>query len=282
MKMLLGVAAFALACAAGAVLAGSSSWRRTTDTVVDRLSAGVDPAIAPPAFEAAAVDTLPPPVTRYLRTAITDGHPIVRAAIATQEADFFINGNWRPLTATQHFSIDPPGFVWDARIDMAPLMHALVRDAYVDGHAMMQASISGVYTLADQVDTPQLNSGALQRFLGEMVWIPTALLPSKHVRWTPRDSRSSVVTLADGDHQVTLLFEFGDDGLPAMISGDRYKEDRGQYAMRQWQIICLDRATRDGLTIPLRCEVSWIVNGSREPYWRGRITSILYRYNGME
>jgi hypothetical protein len=30
--------------------------------------------------------------------------------------------------------------------------------------------------------------------------------------------------------------------------------------------------------IPRHCEVSWLVNGRLEPYWRGRITSIRYRY----
>jgi hypothetical protein len=108
------------------------------------------------------------------------------------------------------------------------------------------------------------------------------LLPSATIAWTARDNRSASVTLTDGPNHATLLFEFGDDDLPRRISGDRYKEDNGTYAIHQWEISCGESAIRDGFTIPLRCEVSWIVNGVKQPYWRGRISTIEYHYDVME
>jgi len=33
------------------------------------------------------------------------------------------------------------------------------------------------------------------------------------------------------------------------------------------------------MLIPLHAEVAWVTAGKVEPYWRGRITSITYRYN---
>ena len=279
MKIIGALAAFLIAVCVALAINQSSRWRRDTRDMV----AGLAPrSTAPAVFDSAAMGSLPPPVARYLTSAISDGHPVVRAAIATQDAEFFINNAWRPLRATQHFVTSPPSFVWDARIDMAPLMPAMVRDAYVNHRGMMQASLYGLYSLANEVDKPQLNAGALQRFLGEMVWMPTALLPSDTVSWAPRDDRSAVVTLKDGDTSATLLFEFGDNGLPAVISGDRFKESNGTYALQRWQIYCGETTVRDGLTIPLRCEVAWMNNGTREPYWRGRITSIVYRYDLME
>jgi hypothetical protein len=233
-------------------------------------------------FDDKLLDDVPAPVARYLRKAITNAHPLVRSAIATQDAEFFINGGWRPLHATQHFSMTPPGFVWDARIEMAPLMPAYVRDEYVKGRAKMQASMYGVYPIVNQLDRPELNAGALQRFLGESIWFPTALLPSSTLHWTARDDRSATVTLADGASTVTLLFEFNAADMPAAISGDRYKEDNGRYAIHRWQITCGEPIIADGLTIPARCEVAWIVNGASQPYWRGRITSINYQYDMME
>jgi hypothetical protein len=279
MRLVLAAAALMIGMAVAAALAASSSWHRQTRQQIAALAPSPPPLEA---FDAAALDDVPAPVARYLRDAITDGHPIVRAAIATQEAEFFINDNWRPLTAQQHFSISPPGFVWDARIAMAPLIPVLVRDAYVHQRAMMQASMFGAYPLADQADNPQLNAGALQRWLGEAVWFPTALLPSSTVSWTAGDERSATVRLTDGPNRVSLLFEFGDNGLPRTISGDRFKEDQGRYAVAPWKISCGEHAVRDGLTIPLRCEVAWIVNGVPQPYWRGRISTIEYRYDVME
>ena len=279
MKVVLSIVALVIGFAVAAALAGSSSWNRVTRAEIAMLKpASPDPGL----FDAASVSGLPAPVARYLRTAITDGHPIVRGAIATQAAEFFINGGWHPLTATQHFSVSPPGFVWDARIEMAPLMPVRVRDGYVRGGAMMQASMYGVYPLANQINKPELNASALQRFLGESIWFPTALLPSATVKWAPRDNRSATVTLIDGGNTVSLLFEFGDNGLPVTIRGDRYKEDQGRYTMQPWQISCGESAIRDGLTIPMHCEVAWVVNGVTQSYWRGRITSINYQYDLME
>jgi hypothetical protein len=210
---------------------------------------------------------------------LRDGQPMVQSAGATQEAEFFINDDWRPLTARQDFSVLPPGFVWDARITMAPLMPVFVRDAYVGGRGSMQASMFGVYPIMNETGRPQLDAGALQRLLGEAVWFPTALLPSNTVTWTPRDDRSAFVTLRDRAQAVTLLFEFGDDDLPRTMSGDRYMEQDGQYHLRPWQIQCAEYRVTDDMLIPMRCEVSWTTNGIRRPYWRGRITSITYRYN---
>ena len=279
MKILLAAAAFAIACGTSWALVGWSSWQRETRAQVARLSPVPS---RPLTFDARGLDALPPPARRYLTAAITNGHPIVRGAIATQEAEFFINSSWRPLTARQHFLVSPPGFVWDARIAMLPLLPVLVRDAYVQQSAMMQASIYGVYSLANQVDERELNAGALQRFLGESIWFPTALLPSAGVTWSARDDRSAAVSRADGDIVVTLLFEFGDNGMPVRITGDRYKEDQGTYSVQPWEISCGDNAINDGLTIPMRCEVAWVVNGVKQPYWRGRISSIEYQYDLME
>ena len=279
MKLLIAGVALVIGLGVALAINEAWAWHRATRNAIEELK----PASPPPdLFDPHSISDLPAPAARYLTAAITEGHPIVRAASATQEAEFFINGGWRPLTATQHFSMSPPGFVWDARIQMAPLMPVLVRDAYVRGRGVMQASMYGVYPLANQVDKPQLNAGALQRWLGESIWFPTALLPSSTVSWTARDERSASVTLAEGDHRVSLLFQFGDNGLPLTISGDRFKEDQGRYTLAPWAISCGEYSIRDGLTIPLRCEVAWITNGAREPYWRGRITTITYHYDGME
>lgn len=258
-----------------AVVAGTIRWNRVTAHDVAELEAHATATDG--SFQTSVVDDLPAPAAAYFRAALKIGQPLIRGVMATQEAEFFINGAWRPLTATQHFTTSSPGFVWDARINMAPLLSASVRDAFVNGRGVMQASIFGLYPLANQIDKPELDAGALQRYLGEAVWFPTALLPSAAVSWTPRDERSATVTLRDGSTTVSLTYEFKDDRVVS-ISGDRYRENNGTYTKQPWHIRCDDHRAFDSVVIPRYCEVSWIVNGRAEPYWRGRISSIAYQY----
>ena len=279
MRVILAIIAFMVGAGIAAVVAGTARWARATQAAVDALTATAAAAAPRVLFLHESTGALPAPVARYFRTALADGQPIVRSAVATQQAEFFINGAWRPLQATQHFVTAPPGFVWDARIVMAPLVEAYVRDSYVSGIGTMTASALAVYPIVHQTATTPLNAGALHRFLGEAIWMPTVLLPAANVTWTARDDQSAMVTLRDGGNAVSLLFTFNAEGLIASISGDRFKEDGGAYTLQPWRIACDDHQVRDGMLIPLRAEVAWVSGGAAQPYWRGRITSITYRYN---
>jgi hypothetical protein len=274
MRIGLSLTAMIVAAAVAAVLAGTAAWQRATDAAVDALGPG-----AAGVYASDSLHTLPAPAARYFRRVLRDGQPLVRSAVATTDAEFFINGAWRPLRATQHFSAAPPGFVWDARIEMMPLVDVRVRDSYIRQHGGIRASMLGLYTLADQSGAPELNQGALQRFLGEAVWFPTVLLPSETVTWTARDDRSARVSIRDGDAEVGLVFEFEPGGFVTSMHGDRYKEDHGRYSRQPWTIACDEYQERGGMLIPLHCEVAWMKDGRAEPYWRGRIASIAYDYD---
>jgi hypothetical protein len=276
MRIVLSVLALLIGAAVAAVFAGAASWNRAT---AEREAALAGATAVAAMNDHRAIERLPAPAARYFARVLRHGQRMVTSAVATQDAEFFINGAWRPLVATQRFVADPPGFVWDARISMAPLISAFVRDSYVGGRAAMTASVLGVYPLVDQNGAPELNAGALQRLLGEAVWFPTALLPSERVTWSPRDNRSAVVTLRDAAIAVSLVFEVDEEGRVVSISGDRYKENAGRYTKQPWQIVCDEYRERDGMLIPLHCDVAWIVNGARKSYWRGRIASITYAYD---
>jgi hypothetical protein len=257
-------------------LAASRRWTADTQAMERRLLAGSPSSTGP--FTAGTVGQLPPPVRRYVLHVMREGQPRVSHVQATQIADFFLNGAWRPLTATQEFAIDPVGFVWDARIRMAPLMSAYVRDAYLDGEGSMRATVHGVYTLVDQRGRPELDTGALQRFLAEAVWFPTALLPGGGVTWEPLSDRSALATLTDAETSVSLEFRFNERDEISDIVGQRYAESQGRFELREWRVRCGDYRERHGLLIPVTCEVSWMTPSGPAPYWRGTIDQISYTF----
>ena len=264
-----------------AVLGGAYRWKKRTQALRARLLRLGTP-IAPAAYDSRELDGLPMPVQRYFRSALTEGQPIIAVARFNHTGTFNMGEttpNWRAFSSSQIVSDHGPGFVWDARVAMAPGLRLFVHDAYVGGAGVLHAEVLGLMTVADEPDTPELAQGELMRYLAEAMWYPTALLPSQGVRWTPLDESSARATLTDGSTTVSLDFRFGQDGLiESSTAAARPRMLGGRAVTMPWTARAWAHDLRDGMRIPLEAEVSWIQQDGPYPYWRGRLTSIEYEY----
>jgi hypothetical protein len=267
----LGAAATAVAVA----VLGNRRRDRATDRRVSALYAAGEDRHAD-TFHPDDVADLPAPVRRYFSAVVRPGEPHTRAVRATQRGAFRLGGpesDWKPLTATQHYAVRPPGFVWDARIEIAPLLSARVVDAYERGAGSLRATVFGVVPVATAAPGPGMNEGELQRYLGEAVWFPTALLPAAGVEWTAVDDRSARATVDDGHTAASLTFHFGDDDLVERVSAPaRYRQATDDVA--PWHGSVGDYEWRDGVRVPTAASVAWDLPAGDGPYWRARLTSL--------
>ncbi|MCU0621550.1 MAG: hypothetical protein MUC69_08615 [Gemmatimonadales bacterium] len=271
--LLLGVVAVLLA----AVLVARRRWRAESGEVAASLARLQG---APGTVSFAELDGTPAPVARYLRAVLREGQPIVRHARLAQSGDFLLDAakeRWVPFDATQHIVPAAPGFVWDAAMRMAPGVDALVRDAFVAGTGAMQASALGLKTIVDQRGTPAIAQGALYRYLAEAVWVPTALLPSQGVRWTPIDERRALARLEVATVRAEVEYRFGSDGLvEAVYAPDRMRDVNGTGVPTPWEGHWSEYGERGGMRIPLRGEVGWMLPEGLQLYWKGRVTHVAY------
>jgi len=271
----LGVVALGtLLALAGIVMIGGWRWRRDTSAAIQAISAVHAP---PAAFDPRELEGLPEPVRRYFQRSLTPGVALVRAFHHTQVGEFAMNG-WRPMRATQVHVTSPPAFVWDARIALMPGMSVNVRDSYSPRGAGLLARVQGLYTVASAGPSPQLTEGALQRFLGEAVWFPTALLPSQGVRWAALTNHSARALLDRGGVTATLDFEFNAEGdVTGASTAARWKENGGHFTREPWRTQCGAWEWHGGLRIPMECEVAWMDGQRAVPYWRARISDVVFR-----
>lgn len=241
----------------------------------ERLAADLRAAADTTATERVTADDyadLPAPVQRYFETVLPAGQRPVRTARLEQHGTIQMGeepDGWKPFTATQDVTVSPPGFVWSATVEMAPLVGARVVDAYHDGEGSLRATVFGV-PVASADASPEMDEGELLRYLAEAVWLPTALLPSAGVEWHPIDEDSARATLTDGDATATLTFSFGEDGLPEEVSGRRYRQETGDEATWVGWFDAYER--RNGLLVPTAGEVAWRLPEGDVPYWRGTVT----------
>ncbi len=259
------------------VLAGQSAarrrWQRDTAAALTHLRASV----RSPAPDASAAGR-PAPVARYLGLALPPEHPTIVGARLEQRGTFRIGekaDGWRPFTATQTFSAAPPGFVWDARFEMAPGCPVLVRDSYLGGRGAMSGALFGVIPVVQAAPAPELDAGSLHRFLGELVWMPSRLQPGDGLQWDALDDRHARVTLCDGAARVSLDVTFADDGsISRIYTPDRARAIKGGFDTRGWGCDLCDWERHDGFWVPMAGEVFWELDGRRVPYWRGRIVRV--------
>jgi hypothetical protein len=264
---------------AGAVIFGGVRWRSATNSLHSEIEANraiVDPQV----HDRAELEGLPHAVQRYLRAALSEDQALVAGVVMEHAGSFNMSEEgerWRSFTSTQRVVSKRPGFVWNARIRMAPGMTVRVHDAYVAGRGVLEARLFGLVTVMEQQPSPELAQGELMRFLAEATWYPTVLLPSQGVEWREIDDRRAAATLTDEGTTVELIFEFGADGLVRTVRSERrYRLVDGDQVGTPWEGRFWDYRRQSGMLIPQEGEVAWLVDGERRPYWRGTIETIEY------
>ena len=264
---------------------GAYRWRVGTTALRARLDAARAP-IRPQLVDFRELEGLPAPVQRYLRTVLKEGQPLV-AGVRVQHRGTFNMGEttdrWKPFRSNQKIVTQRPGFDWDGRVAMLPGVSVRVHDAYLAGEGILHASLLGLVSLFNLRGTDDVAAGELMRFFAEAAWYPTALLPSQGVHWEAMDDRSAYGTLADGAITLTMRFTFNAQGLIDTVRADaRGRTVGGKVILTPWYGRFWNYDERGGMRIPLDGEVAWLLSEGPKPYWRGRITQLVYEYlNGV-
>lgn len=285
-----------MAVATGALLAvfallaafGAWRWNAGTRALIERLEAARRPAL-PLRFDSGRdLDGLPPPVQRFFRAVLADGTPLVAALSLEHRGTFNLAAEgpdrWIPFTSTQRVTTRRPGFVWDARMAMAPGLTVRVHDAYVAGEGILHPAVLGLVSLTDLRGTsPEpggVAHGEFMRFVAEAAWYPTALLPSQGARWTAVAEHSAQVALADGAVSVSLMLRFdpGTGLIDSMRSEARGRTVGRGAVMTPWEGRWSDYAEHGGMKVPMRGEVAWLTPEGGRTYWRGTVTALTYEF----
>lgn len=162
---------------------------------------------------------------------------------------------WMPFEAVQYFSIDPPAFVWNAKIKAAPLFTIAGRDRFKDGKGNMLIKPLYIFTAADNRGE-EIDQGTLLRYMAEMAWFPQAAV-SKYLRWEFIDDHHARVTMSYGGTSASGVYRFNDDGTFAGFEALRYGDFEGTYRMEKWFVAATGYRSFNGILIGSENEVTW-------------------------
>jgi Family of unknown function (DUF6544) len=256
------------------VVAGATSrFKRDVDQEVRALLARA-PAWPATVVHAEELKRLPAPVREWLEVSGVVGRERVHTVRLKQRGQLRTSPDqpWMPAEAEQYFSVDQPGFVWRVKVKMMRLLPIAGRDRYRDGkgHMLIKAAslVNVVNATGDKID-----QGTLLRFLGEIVWFPSAAL-SPYITWESSDARSATATMRYGGVTASALFSFDERGRVSSISADRYLGSTG--SLERWIIPATEWRVVRGVQIPVKGEVIWKLQGGDFSYYRWEIVDVEY------
>ena len=277
--MLLAVPAVLASALVLGLWIGSRRQQRGLTSNVEML-AGAAASAEPPQVSLERLDSLPAPVARYLRWALPERQSmrLVRVRQRGTLRTDVRSDRWMPFEAEHLVAPLAIGFVWSARVSVAPLLHVRVRDAYIEGSGSGHVSLMSAIGICDASGTPEMNSGSLHRFLAEAVWYPVALLPSPKLEWSPIDSSRAVATLTEGGTSVSLEFGFAETGeVTRIYTPARWGTFGGRYEQRPWEGHFRSYERRNGVWVPGEGDVGWYVDDEWHAVWQGTVLDLEVR-----
>jgi hypothetical protein len=273
-RRLLALAGLAVVAGTGAALAGHRAFVRLVWRDVQALRARAAPGPAGVVTEEMLAD-LPEPVRRYLRYTGVVGKPFPGIIRLRQTGQMRLGPGqpWVPLDAEEHYSVQPPGFVWAGTARLGPLPVARARDMYAEGTGRMLVKVASLWPVAD-ASGEQMDQAAMMRYLSEMIWFPAAFLAG-NISFEPVDDFSARVTLTDHGRTAAGTLFFDLEGRVSDFVAERYRTADAS-SPETWSTPVTGYGEFEGLRLPARGKAIWKLPGGDLEYIDVTVTDLHY------
>ena len=220
---------------------------------------------------------LPEPARRYLRYAGVVGRPLVDTVRLRQECRMrpSPDGISLPLVAEQWYTIEPPGFIWDATVPIAGIPVVRGRDGYLEGRGTMTIRGGSVIPFVDAAG-PEMDQASLLRHLSEIPWFPSAFLRER-ISWEAIDDTHVRVSITDGDLRATGVLEIDAEGRLVAFRSERHAMVGKGFELRPWTAPTYAYGEFEGLRLPTSGAAVWTLpDGTELPYIEVQLTEVEY------
>lgn len=226
------------------------------------------------------IKNLPEPVKKWLRTSRAIGKPFISVGKVLQKAEMKMKpgqDNWMPASAIQYTTIDKPAFIWIADVKINELLSFRGRDKFENGKGEMLIKINSLINVVNE-QGEKINEGAIQRYLGEMVWFPS-LAVSPYITWEQLNDTTAKATMLYKGTKGSGTFYFNSDGNFTKFSALRYKDHKPGAKRYEWVLLVNGYKTFEGSKIPAKMTATWKLEEGDWTWLKLEITSITYNKN---
>ena len=221
------------------------------------------------------IDRLPKPVRNWLRSAGVPGTEKIRTVKLTQVGELRLNPdqNWSSVKAEQYVNTEDPAFIWRVKMKLFSVVPVAGRDKFADGKGDMEIKIGSLFPVVSERSNEKLNQAALQRYLAEIGWYPTAAL-RPYVNWEEVDERTAEATMEYQGTSGSVTFHFTENYDLEKISAMRYRDSGEDAEKREWIGEIRETKVIDGLRVPGKVDISWVLDDGVFTWYRFEVTDM--------
>jgi hypothetical protein len=221
------------------------------------------------------LEGLPDPVQRYFRRNVPEGTPLMQTCRLQHGGSFRTSpdAKWLPVEAEQYFTADPPQFIWQVRMQMLPGLWIDGRDKLLAGHGNMLIKPLSAITVVDDRG-PALDQGSLMRYMAEVMWFPTALLPDQYRRWEAIDANTARLHMTLGETTAWIDYIFDEAGDILRNEGPRWRGNDTAADKERWGGTVTAWGEFEGVRLPVQMDVAWYLDEGEFAYVRWELTKV--------
>lgn len=220
---------------------------------------------------------VPYPVANWLKHSGVLGKSPIKTVNLKQKAKMKMKPEqekWYAAQASQTFDLTEPSFIWKVKMKISPFVVIRGKDQFKDGKGQMKIKLCSLFNLVNEKG-PKIDEGTMQRFMGEMVWFPTAAL-DPCISWEMIDSCNAKAYMNYGGTTGSGTFHFNKTGDFIGFSAMRYYSNTDESEKKLWQIEVLEHAVVNGIKIPVKMQASWHLESGKWTWLQLEIFDIEY------
>jgi hypothetical protein len=224
------------------------------------------------------ISDLPVPVQKWLINSGIIGKVNVQSVYLKQKALMKMKpeqDEWSEAVAEQHIITQAPAFVWTVNMRVISFIKVVGRDKFENGKGEMLIKILSLLPVVNIKDNEKINTAALQRYLGEIAWIPSEAL-SPNIAWEEIDEFSARATMTYKGTTGSGTFYFDKSGNFEKFSAMRYMGGEVDAQLKEWTIVAEESTVMNGVHIPVQMTATWKLDKGDWTWLKLELTEILY------
>jgi hypothetical protein len=179
---------------------------------------------------------------------------------------------WIPFEAEQWLDTAGLDFHWLARARMGRILPVAVVDSFKAGHGLLTVRLFGVLAVVN-AEGPDVDRGEAMRALAEIPWRPSALADAPYLSWSEVSSNTLRAEYDDGKTRCHVDLEVdGYGGVRSASAPDRPRAVQNESLETPWRGEFSEYREFDGMRVPTRAEVSWLLPEGVFTYFRCQVT----------